>query len=144
MMFCGFWVLGTCPWYTKPPVPLLCAFCIPGMFPSWRGTQRCWEAEWRPSTLLSTEVYWPDAAQRTPQTWRSWATAWSGEKRQVVDAPVKFWYNPCTIHAFMQIFSHSLWSYSVQYFYGTRLRPHVRDKDVHTEIEGLFHILMAK
>lgn len=56
----------------------VCVLC-PGMWPSWRDIRRCWGAESRLFTQPSMEAFWPGKAPVTPQTWRSWATVWSGE-----------------------------------------------------------------
>lgn len=59
--------------------PVCLSVRVSGMCPSWPDTRRCWAAEWRPCTRLSMEASWLGKAPRTPPTWPSWATAWSGE-----------------------------------------------------------------
>lgn len=68
---------ATCGW---PSLTRQCLCCVSGTCLSWLDTRRCWEAEWRPSTLLSMEASWPGKPPPSRQTWRSWATAWSGER----------------------------------------------------------------
>lgn len=56
-------------------------WCAAGTCLTWLDIPRCWAAEWRPFIPPSMGAFWPEKAPVTLLTWRSWATAWSGETK---------------------------------------------------------------